>query len=177
MCWCFSIGCCCRIRCCGITTLVFQFLAIPMALSVVGLNVYFLMNPTHCWFLNTCMMNEFWSRTEYYDTTTLYNIKIPIIKGQLAAGGLMVASQAIYIIIFVMTNHKVSQTIQLQNNAPVQIAVMPKRIDYVDSSTRNRTMAPPYNSTMEIPLDSVVSRNQMTCPKCHTNFRISSQHY
>lgn len=112
-CW-SLLGCCCRIRCCGITALVFQCLAIPIALCGIGFTAHFLNYPTQCYFSNNCGSDAYYSYSDYYgllNTTTLYNIKVPLTRAQLAASVLMFVSCVIYIVIFAITTYRVSKII------------------------------------------------------------------
>ena len=111
----YFLGCCCRIRCCGIATLFFQCLAIPLALCVIGFDGYFLNNPTQCFFSTSCSsLGYSYSWYGLSNTDILYNIKVPLIRGQLAAGVLMLVSCMIYIVIYALTAYTVSRSTQFQ---------------------------------------------------------------
>ena len=111
----YFLGCCCRIRCCGIATLFFQCLAIPLALCVIGFDGYFLNNPTQCFFSTSCSsLGYSYSWYGLSNTDTLYNIKVPLIRGQLATGVLMLVSCMIYIVIYALTAYTVSRSTQFQ---------------------------------------------------------------
>ncbi|CAF4305072.1 unnamed protein product [Rotaria socialis] len=136
-----AAGCCCRIRCCGITALVFQILALPLAVCVIGFDAYFLNHPTYCFFSSDC--NSWYSSSSSnYDpyglsnNSTLYGIKVPIVQGQLAAGVLMLVACVIYIIVYAVTSYRVRKGIRAQNGSPVSVSRAPQTIPY----------ATPYNN-------------------------------
>jgi len=130
-----------------------------MALCVIGFDGYFLNNPTQCFFSNTCTSDEFFDSTELYNTDTLYSIKVPLIKGQLAAGVLMFVSSMIYIIIFVITNYRVSKG----PSAPV-------------ASYANPPVTSSYNPPVETYTASTAPNNEIICHNCSSKFQIATQH-
>ncbi|CAF3402627.1 unnamed protein product [Rotaria socialis] len=182
-------GCCCRTRCCGITALVFQCIAIPFALSLVGLDAYFLNNPTQCFFSNSCNSDSSSSYSGYYlsNYTTLYEIKVPLVKGQLAAGVLMFVSCMIFIVIFAVTSYRVKKVMHYQNySAPT--GGMPLTHQQGPYST-NQKYAVPLNagyatpSTINPPIAShpgahiqprTPPMNHIICPNCQSMFEVTT---
>ena len=73
-------SCCRRIRCYRITTVIFQCLAIPFAVCVIGFDGYFLNNPTKCFF-SSCSYYWYSSFQDQYGTDSLYSIKVPLKRG------------------------------------------------------------------------------------------------
>jgi hypothetical protein len=157
-----------------------------MALCVIGFDAYFLNNPTQCFFSNTCTSDEFFTSSDLYNTNTLYSIKVPLIKGQLAAGALMFVLSVIYIIIFAITNYRISK------NPSVPVATIPISTQYVppfmnatygttssenpvNQSYNNQPIAPPYNSAVETYTKSTVPKTQMICHNCRSRFQIATQ--
>jgi hypothetical protein len=104
-----------------------------MALCVIGFDAYFLNNPTQCFFSNDCSSFEYSYNTYSTNSEYLYSIKVPLIKGQLAAGALMFVSSVIFIIIFAVTSYRVSRATQSDHVPPVPVAIAPTSTQYVPS--------------------------------------------
>ena len=176
-----------------------------MALCVVGFDAYFLNNPTQCFFSNDCTSYSY-SYNYYYsnytstydnyglsDTTTLYNIKVPLIKGQLAAAVLMFVSSVIFIIIFAVTSCLVSKNTQLSSSGPsVPIAVVAAPTQYappfmnptysattsinpVKQPSVNPPVVPAYAAPVEAHPVADPPRNQLVCPNCRSRFQVAAQ--
>ncbi|CAF1533983.1 unnamed protein product [Rotaria magnacalcarata] len=172
-------GCCCRTRCCGIATLVFQCFAIPIALCVVGLDFYFLNNPTQCFFSSDCSSyTDYYTSNYYYnyltDTSNLYRIKVPLVKGQLAAGFLMFVSCVIFIVLYAVTSHRVQRRIHIQHGPPAPAMVITASNQYPPTII-NPTYGHPLNdvSVNQYPNNPTASMNTIVCPNCQTQFQVS----
>jgi hypothetical protein len=152
-----------------------------MSLCVIGFDGYFLNNPTQCFFSNDCSTyyiysdynsNSYWYNNTYsnYDlsnTGNLYSIKVPLTKGQLAAGVLMFVSCIIYIIIYAITNYRVRKQSQSGNGPFVPMVVLPTSSQYVPPVPVNRPVESDTNLTpVRIPL---------ICPNCQLRFQVSTQ--
>ena len=153
-----NASCCCRSRCCGVTTVVFQCLAIPFAVCVIGFDGYFLNNPTKCFF-SSCSYYWYSGYQDQYDTDSLYSIKIPLIKGQLTAGVLMLVSIIIYIVIFALTSHRVNRLNGIPENSQGPLIPNPRRSLHVN------------------PIFAVVSpvHTEVSCHRCGCQFQVAIQ--
>ena len=191
------LGCCCRRRGCGVATLIFQCLAIPMAICVIGFDAYFLNHPTQCFLSDDCYsysdyLTGSWSYLS--SINALVDIKIPVIKGQLAAGVLMLVSCIIYIIIFVITAYRISKNNQIYGNSSLPMIVtgpsIPKNppsnmienvhnINGYDrrSSLVSRSMVLPPIVPVEISTNTTLQQNSMLCPYCQSTFPLASEQY
>jgi hypothetical protein len=188
-----------------------------MSLCVIGFDAYFLNNPTQCFFSNDCSTytysgyysNSYSYNTAYnYDlsnTDNLYSIKVPLTKGQLAAGVLMFVSSIIYIIIYAITNYRVRKHSQFGNGPSVPVVVMPTSNQYVrpvviptstqyvrpvviPTSTQyvpqvviptpvpvNHPVPPPSNRPVESDTNSTPVKIPLICPNCRSRFQVSTQ--
>lgn len=161
-------SCCCRIRCCRITALVFQCLAIPFAVCVIGFDGYFLNNPTKCFF-SSCSYDWYSNYEDQYSTDSLYSTKIPLIKGQLAAGVLILVSCIIYIVVFAWTSYreKTLSSAGINSHGPVIIhSRAPLHMNPIHE------VAPPAEpSTLPN-----ASWNQLSCHRCGCQFQVAIQY-
>ncbi|UJR32423.1 hypothetical protein I4U23_019885 [Adineta vaga] len=170
-------SCCCRTRNCGIGTLVFQCLSLIMASCVVGFDIYFLVHPTQCFFSNRIFISDAFSRS---DMSTLYDVKVRIIWGQLAAGVLMFISNIFYVIFFVETNRRVKRGESLPHSSSAPITLMPQIHQYPSPYAN-----PVYGYTLNrksvvqqyVPPPPQPPTNQLTCPRCATSFPITIERY
>jgi hypothetical protein len=69
---------------------------------VIGFDAYFLINPTTCFFSSTLCNSQAPSRGVFYSVNNFNNVKIPLIKGQLAIAVIMFAFSIDYIIMYVV---------------------------------------------------------------------------
>jgi hypothetical protein len=159
-----------------------------MALCVIGFDGYFLNNPTQCFFSNDCIGYYYYSSQD--NTNNLYTIKVPVTKGQLAAGALMLVSCIIYIFIFALTSYRVGTATQIPNGSSVPVAILSQPPPYqksthgiistknpVNQSNVNPPIPPPYIAPVpvETPTNSIVPKNQLICPNCRSRFQIAPQ--
>jgi hypothetical protein len=170
-----------------------------MALCVVGFDGYFLNNPTQCFFSSSCSLYIYSSYGYVFtydtygltNTTTLYSVKVPLIKGQLAAGVLMFVSCVFYIVIFAVSNYRVNKVTVFQSDPsmPVTIVHPPppygslyanpingKPVDEIPviPSSAMAPAIPPYQPPTEPPTSSVATKHQLICPNCRSRFQVSA---
>jgi hypothetical protein len=177
-----------------------------MSLCVIGFDAYFLNNPTQCFFSNDCSTYTYsgynsnsYSYSNTYNnyglsnTDNLYNIKVPLTKGQLAAGVLMFVSSIIYIIIYAITSYRARKHSQFGNGPSVPVVVMPPSTQYVPSvvsstSTQyvhpvviptpvpvNPLVPPPSNRPVESDTNLTPVKIPLICPNCRSRFQVSTQ--
>ncbi|CAF0940109.1 unnamed protein product [Adineta steineri] len=185
-------SCCCRTRCCGIATLVFQCLAIPFASCVIGFNSYFLQNPTLCFF-SSCTSSYLSSYYFHYESIdTLYSIKVPLIWGQLAAGCVMLITNIIYIIMFIVINYQIHKVSSWYDNSSMPNNMTQPVYQYAPTNVnqnygysrnnypayQNSNMQSTYNSSMVPPNNNYLEWAKVKCSICKTVFEIpTQQHY
>ncbi|CAF0988212.1 unnamed protein product [Adineta steineri] len=171
-------SCCCRIRCCGIATMVFQCFAMVMASSVIVLDSYFLAYPLQCFFSSNCSYSTY-VYSDLWNLNTLYAIRVPVIRGQLSAGVLMLVSCFIYIIIYVKTNSRVSTGVTVQNDPIIPMNTIPTITDYsrpvmvssyIHPSNRNS-----INNNLILPNNTLLANpiNLFTCSSCNSTYQVS----
>lgn len=192
------LGCCCRTRGCGVATLIFQCLSIPMAICVIGFDAYFLNHPTQCFLSDDCSsynvnsyFNELWG--DLSNINDLVDIKIPLIKGQLAAGVLMLTSCIIYIIIFAITAYRISKNNQIHGNSTLPMIVTGPAIpnnpplnmiargsinygDFRRPSVINPPIVRPQVVPPEISTETTTQQHNMICPRCQLTFPLAEQY-
>ena len=158
--------------------MVFQSLAMSQALCVIGFDAYFLQNPTLCFFSSNCLP-YYYSYGVYglADSATLYNIKVPLIIGQLTAGVLMFVSCVIYIVIFGVTVCRVSNSIHFQGGSVAQGIVAPAPSGYIPPPPpMNYNYGPPPMGypVRPPPANSPAhrSKNQLICPNCRSTYLV-----
>ncbi len=69
---------------------------------MIGFDAYFLIYPTTCFFSSTLCNGDAPSRGLFYSVDNFNNIKIPLIKGQLATAAIMFAFSIDYIIMYIV---------------------------------------------------------------------------
>jgi hypothetical protein len=163
-----------------------------MSLCVIGFDAYFLYNPTQCFFSNDCSAytyNGYYSNDyDLSNTYNLYNIKVPLIKGQLTAGVLMFVSSVIYIIIYAITSYQVRQHSQFGNGPSAPVVIMSTSNQYVPPVVipTSSQYVPPViiptpvkrssvNRSVESDTNSIPVRIPLTCPNCKSRFQVSTQ--
>jgi hypothetical protein len=149
-----------------------------MALCVIGFDGYFLNYPTQCFFSNNCDNYYSYYYQDQYNTDNLYSIKVPLIRGQLAAGVLMLVSCMGYIFIFVLTSYRIGSATPIPNGSSVPVVPLSQLPPYpnpiyaitstenpINQSNINPSMPPPYNPP----------KNELNCPHCRLRFQIATQ--
>jgi hypothetical protein len=155
-----------------------------MALCVIAFDGYFLNNPTLCWFTTRC--DTYASYDQFSDLTDpadLYNIKVPLIKGQLAAGVLMLVTCLIYIIIYIITSYQISKQIRSQIDLPTPVTVFPAsnqyhaNVSHVNHPVVDPLVFSPYNASVGTRTNTSVTQKPMICPNCKSNFQLALQNH
>ena len=156
--------------------MVFQSLAMSQAISVIGLDAYFLQNPTLCFFSNSCSPYvSYYSLNDpnsLWNADTLYNVKVPLIKGQLSAAVLMVVACIIYSVVFGVTTCRVSRTCCFHGDSSAPRAVAPAPtmdFSYGPQPMGNPIRPLPASSPSHHP------RNQLICPNCRSTYLVAHQ--
>lgn len=165
-----------------------------VAVAIIGLDTYFLYYPTYCFFSSDCSTysgsyyNSYSSSSysNFYlnDTSTLYGIRVPATKGQLAAGVLMLVSCVVFIIIFAISNYRVNSTTYAepvvaepmntmnpyQHPAPYT-GIPPREFDVQQPVVVVSANSPEYKEqTNTVPKS--VATHELTCPRCGKTFEI-----
>ncbi|CAF1051885.1 unnamed protein product [Adineta steineri] len=103
-------GSCRFTRKCATYTLIIQCISLFFAVCIIGFDAYFISYPTTCFFSLSLCNSTKPIRGIFYSTSQFNDIKIPLIKGQLAAAALMFAFYIVYIIIYVVTCIKLKRS-------------------------------------------------------------------
>ncbi len=135
------------------------------SICVIGFDSYYIVYPTTCFFSSSLCSSSASARGLFYSTANFNNIKIPLIKGQLAAGAVMFVLCLIYIIIYIITNVRVSRA---------------KRSSTVHPQAQNlypTLTAPPVNSYRP---PSTISNGEsrttvLVCPTCNTTMNMTAR--
>jgi len=110
------------------------------------------------------------------------NIKIPLIKGQLAAGAVMFVLCLVYIIIYIITSVRVSKAKVTPDDyppAPYTMPVVPTGPDgmiVVPPATNIRPLrvaAPLYHRPTMVIDNGDGRTNDLLCPTCNTTMAVS----
>jgi hypothetical protein len=139
------------------------------AVCVIGFDSYYIVYPNTCFFPSSTCDSSGLARGLFYSPSNFNNIKMPLIEGQLAAGGVMFILCMVYIIIYIITIVRVQRAKQpssvypqAQNPYPVLptvsngIITAPPVANYYPPSTANgdsRTallVCPACNTTMNM---------------------------
>ena len=97
---------------CAKVTLITQCIGLVFAACVIGFDAYFIIYPDACFFPSTLCNSTAPIRGLFYSEDEFNNIKILLIKGQLAIATLMFAFCIDYIIMFVATHIRLKNKIQ-----------------------------------------------------------------
>ncbi|UJR33172.1 hypothetical protein I4U23_020628 [Adineta vaga] len=185
---CISQGvssCCCRGRPCATFALINQCIALVFATCVIGFDAYFISYPTTCFFPSDVCSSSSNTRGVFFSTTNFYNVKIPLIKGQLAAGAVMFVLCLICIAIYIFTAMQVyrvskpsttypptqyTSTATAQNIPPV-LPTGPDGLIIAPplQNVRPRKPGSPLYHRPMIHLDTNdVHTNDLICPTCNS---------
>ena len=159
-------GCCCRTSCCISAALVFQCLAIPVSICVIGLDGYFLNNPLQCFFSNDCS-SAYTSQSYGYplNSSDFFNIKIPLVKAQLAAGVLMLVCCIVFIIIYIIAKVLMHQEPRLGDTMVQPYFAQNAMYASAPMPVQTVAMAP-------VPIRVAPQGDRLSCPRCQTVFPI-----
>jgi hypothetical protein len=162
---------------CATYTLVIQCISLVFAACVIGFDSYYLVYPTTCFFPTSTCESTGYSRGVFYTDWNFNNIKIPLIKGQLAAGCLMFVLCLVYVVIYIVTairadNAKKRQSIYPQISQPlstVPTATGPMFTAPPVSNIRPPRVGSPLYHRPSIAIDHGDGRaNDLLCPTCST---------
>jgi hypothetical protein len=84
-----------------------QFIATFFSICVIGFDSYYIAYPNTCFYPTSTCSSTGYTRGLFYSTSNFNNIKIPLIKAQLAAGCLMFVLCLVYIVIYSITVFRV----------------------------------------------------------------------
>jgi hypothetical protein len=143
-----------------------QIISVLFAICVIGFDSYYLVNPNTCFYpLSTCSSTGY-TRGLFYSTANFNNIKMPLIKAQLAAGSVMLLLCIVYILIYIITFIRVYRAKQSPTVHP-QIQYPYPTLPTVSNSI---ITARPVNSYGQ-PIAVVNSNDRailLVCPTCST---------
>ncbi|CAF1073065.1 unnamed protein product [Adineta ricciae] len=144
-----SSTCCCRGRPCATYTLINQCIALVFAACIIGFDAYFISYPTTCFFSTDICTSSSYTRGIFYSVRNFYDVKIPLIKGQLAAASVMFVLCLISIALYIFTAMRVYQANKLSTiSSPSNQYTLP-------STT---TVPPTYSpSTLPVGPDGLVT--------------------
>ncbi|CAF1051979.1 unnamed protein product [Adineta steineri] len=183
-----TTSCCCRNRGCATYTLIMQVISLFFAACVIGFDSYYIIYPTTCFFSSSICNGLGTTRGLFYTYSNFYNIKIPLIKGQLAAGAVMfvlcLISIGIYIITTIRVYRAAKRPIVYPQTTPY--SVPPYSMPPLPTGPDGMVIAPPalnvrppkpgsplYHRPMII-LDNGEGRtNDLVCPTCSTMMNVS----
>ncbi|CAF3379226.1 unnamed protein product [Rotaria socialis] len=134
-----------------------------------------------CFFTTSTCNSTGSSRGIFYSASNFNNIKIPLIKGQLGAGCVMIVLCLIQIIIYIITAFRVNQV----KNSPTVHPTVPSPLPVVPTGPDGMIIAPPimnvrtqragsplyHRPTMVIENGDGRS-NDLTCPTCATTMSV-----
>jgi hypothetical protein len=134
------------------------------AACVIGFDSYYIVYPTTCFFSSSVCNSSGSNRGVFYSNDNFNNIKMSLIKGQLAAGAVMFVLCTIYVVVYIITIirvHRAKQppTVypQVQNSFP-PLSQVPNGV----------LSAPPANSYYPpMTVNNGDGRiTQVVCPTC-----------
>jgi hypothetical protein len=152
------------------------------AACVIGFDSYFVVYPTTCIF-SSSICNDVGSSLGELDTyDNYYNIKIPLIKGQLAAGAVMFVLCLIYIVIYCITTIRVRRV----NRSPIISPPTQQALPVVPTGPDGMVTAPPvmnirppkpgsplYHRPMIVVDNGEGRANDLLCPTCSTMMAVT----
>jgi hypothetical protein len=132
------------------------------AACVIGFDSYYIIAPTTCFFQTSICDGSAATRGLFYTSSNFNDIKIPLIKGQLAAGAVMFVLCLVYIIIYIVTAFRVHRA----KNPPI---IHPQVQNFVPTVSNGVLTAPPahthYPPTAHNNGDGRIT--QIVCPTCN----------
>lgn len=158
---CFSLVCCSRDHGCAVYNLVNQCIALVFAVCVIVFDSYFIIYPQACFYTKEACQGTGSSRGVYYSTSNFDNIKIPLIKGQLAAGCVMLVLCLIEIFLYALTFFRVNRGRMAASVHPPNDPSLPySKLPNGNSNQTQQTMVQP-NSVPH-------SSTEISCPGCNS---------
>jgi len=141
------------------------------ALCVIGFDAYYISNPTTCYFSLTICSSSASQRGVFYSQSNFYNVKIPLIKGQLAAGAVMFTLCLFYIIIYIITSirvHRVKQPTIVHPQVPSSLSYPPAVSNGILTAPATNYIPP------VVPNNGDGRGTELVCPTCHTVMRMTA---
>ncbi|CAF1467786.1 unnamed protein product [Didymodactylos carnosus] len=173
---------CCKGRGCTTYTLVTQVICLCLAICVLVIDIIFLSNPFLCFYgTYTCTSSSSTTYTSWSflaSTSDIYNLKVPILKGQLAGAVLMLVLAIIYIILYIVTAVKVrghSNAIP-ENRIPLQTKV-PTTVGYQEPQVSSYSSTPsslPINAKRGLATEP---EEEIECYNCHNKITLPQRRY
>jgi hypothetical protein len=140
------------------------------AACVIGFDAYYLFYPSTCFFSSTICSSSGYSRGVFYTSSNFNNIKIPLIKGQLAAGAVMFVLCVVYIIMYVVTSVKVNKTKQ----SPTIHPQMQNAYPMVPTVSNGMINAPPTTYNRPV-VNNEARTTELVCPTCNTTMSMTAR--
>ncbi|CAF1363421.1 unnamed protein product [Adineta steineri] len=154
-------SCCCRNRGCATYTLIAQCISLFFAMCIIGFDAYYIISPTTCFFSSYICSSSAPARGLFYSNENFNNIKIPLIKGQLAAGCLMFIICLVYIVIYIITSIRVHRAKQ-----PRTIYPQVQNPFTAPSTISNGILTAPPITNYSTP--TTLYNSEIVCPTCKT---------
>ena len=158
-----------------------QFIAAIFACCVIGFDSYYLVSPSTCFFPTLVCNGTVGSRGVFYSQSNFDNVKMSLIKGQLAAGCLMLVLCLVYIIIYIVVTILYMQA----KKAPTVHPQMPYQQN-LPTGADGMILAPPMTNIRPhricsplyyrpaIAIDNGDGRsNDLLCPTCSTMMAVT----
>lgn len=162
-----------------------------MAICVIGFDAYFLNHPMQCFLSDDCSLYKdyftgFWD--DLWNVNELYDIKVPVIRAQLAAGVLMLTSCIIYIIIFSITTYRILKTARaivpamvfrpsIAYNSPPNMMGDVRNYGYDRrASLASRSLVLPPNNPVKLSTNTTIQENPMICPYCQSTLPLATEY-
>lgn len=160
-----------------------QFIAAIFAGCVIGFDSFYLVYPSTCFFQTVVCNGNVTSRGLFYTQSNFDNVKMSLIKGQLAAGSLMFVLCFVYIIIYAVVtflvyrakkNPLVHPQMPYQPQQPFAVGPDGMILAPPVSNIRPHRMGSPLYYRPAIALDNGDGRtNDLLCPTCSTMMAVS----
>lgn len=145
-----------------------QIIAVFFSICVIVFDSYYIVYPNTCFYPSSTCSSSGSTRGLFYSSSNFNNIKMPLIKAQLAAGCLMFVLCFIYIPIYLITIFRVYRTKQSPIIYP-QVQTFP-------AVSNGILTAQPVNSYIQ-PYPVVNNGNQVAvvvCPTCSTAMNMTT---
>lgn len=159
-----------------------QCISLLFAACVIGFDTYFIIYPTTCFFTTSTCLSTGTSRGLFYSVSNFNDIKMPLIKGQLAGGALMFVLCLVYIIIYIVTAVRVRQVENPSAIYPGMQSPYPLITPGADgmmnappvSNVRSqRAGSPLYHRPMMLVDHGDGRYNDLTCPSCSNTMAVT----
>jgi hypothetical protein len=138
------------------------------AICVIGVDAYYITNPTTCYFSLSICSSSGSARGVFYSQSNFNSIKIPLLKGQLAAGVVMFTLCLFFVIIY-MTSVRPQRFKQRTSVYPQ----VPYSLSYPPAVSNGISNAPATNYGRPVVPNNGDGR-ELVCPTCHTVMRMTA---